>query len=248
MFILEHEDRHLACCARIYRILSLPWAKILPIDQRRCSDAAIAFVTGVLGINLSPLRLAVGDRQCDIRYPVRREVTALFSIRRCDPPAKALHRQYMTDGAYVDCYTTVVRGAITHARFVEAFYTTFLFKLERLILFLVLAKTSTDQDAQALAVGKLNAFAAWTVESRAENQLLLCDFQSRSRSWLMIAQEDWEGDVVTHLYFGSVVVPQLNRKTGTLGLGFVFKALLMFHKVYSRALLAAARFRIKNAS
>jgi len=172
----------------------------------------------------------------------------VFSIRRCDLPAQALHKRYEADGAYVDCYTTVVRGAISHAQFVQTFYTTLLFKLERLILLVLLAKGSTDEEARRLATGELNAFAAWTVESRAENQLLLCDFQSRTRSWLMIAQEDWEGDVVTHLYFGSVVVPDNNREKGARELGFVFRVLLLFHKLYSRALLFAARVRIKKAS
>jgi hypothetical protein len=172
----------------------------------------------------------------------------VISIRRCELPAHALYKRYQVEGAYVDCYTTVIRGAISHAQFVAAFYTTLLFKLERLILFALLAKLSTDDEAHRLATGELNAFAAWTVESRAENQLLLCDFKSSTRSWLMVALEDWDGDVVTRLYFGSVVIPGVNRKTGVRELSIAFKVLLPLHKLYSRALLAAARFRIKNAS
>ena len=169
----------------------------------------------------------------------------MFSIRRCELPVRALHEPYRAEGAYVDCYTTVVRGAISHAQFVEAFYTTLLFKLERLILLILFSKPSTDSDVHRLASGESTTFSAWTVESREENQLLLCDFKSHTRSWLMVAREDWDGDVVTRIYFGSVVVPGIRKETGERGLTFVFKALLPFHKLYSRALLAAARSRIK---
>jgi hypothetical protein len=40
------------------------------------------------------------------------------------------------------------------------------------------------------------------------------------------------------------VVPRVDKKTGHAKLGFTFKALLGFHKPYSRALLAAARSRL----
>jgi hypothetical protein len=171
----------------------------------------------------------------------------VFSIRRCELPAQALHTRYRTEGAYVDCYTTVVRGAISHAQFVAAFYKTWLFKLERLLLFVALGKGSTDEQVHRLVSGEANVFAAWTVEGRAENQLLMCDFKGQTRSWLMVVLEDWDGDVVTRLYFGSVVVPGVSKETGVRELSNTFKVLLPFHKLYSRALLAAARFRIKNA-
>jgi hypothetical protein len=170
----------------------------------------------------------------------------VFSIQRCGPPTNALHQRYVAEGAYVDCYTTVIRGDVAHAIFVEKFYTTVLFKLERLILFVLLAKRSTDEQARRLAIGETNVFSAWTVESRAENQLLMCDYLSRTRSWFMVALEDWEGDLVTRLYFGSVIVPTINKQTGKRDLGFAFKVLLPFHKIYSRALLGAATFHIKN--
>ena len=170
----------------------------------------------------------------------------LFSVQRCKPPAHALHLRYVAQGAYLDCYTTVVRGAVSLVQFVEAFYTTLLFKLERLILFLLL-KPSTDSDARRLAHGESNAFAAWTVEARTEDQLLMRDFLGRTRSWFMIALEDWDGDIVTRLYFGSVVVASVNKRTGKRELGLPALASLPIHKLYSRVLLGAARMRIKRA-
>jgi hypothetical protein len=170
------------------------------------------------------------------------------SIRRCELPVRALHKRYQSEGSYADCYTTVVRGAVSQSQFVEAFYTTPLFKLERLILLVLLGKVSTDEEARRLAAGQSDKFAAWTVEARAEDQLLMCDFMSSTRSCLMTEREERDGDVVTRLYFGSVVVRKADQETGKRKMGLSFKIMLPFHKVYSRGLLAAAKFRVKNAT
>ena len=50
-----------------------------------------------------------------------------------------------------------------------------------------------------LAQGRRETFAAWQVESRAPDQLLLCDFRGGTRSWLMVIARR-EG---TLLHFGS---------------------------------------------
>jgi hypothetical protein len=169
----------------------------------------------------------------------------VIHIRGCKSPLQALHHRYKDEGAYVDCYTTVVLGAISHPQFVEAFYTTWLFKLERWVLFLLLSKPSTDEQARQLANGDLNTFAAWSVEGRAENQLLMRDFQSKTRSWLMVAQEGGEGTAITRLYFGSVIIADIDKPSGKRKLSLAFKVLLPIHKLYARALLAAARYRLR---
>jgi len=105
------------------------------------------------------------------------------------------------------------------------------------------ARPSDDGEARALARGERTAFAAWSVEGRADNQLLMCDFQSRTRSWLMVEP----GVASTRLYFGSGIVPRIDPVTGEKRMGPGFRALLGFHKLYSRALLAAARARLKRS-
>jgi hypothetical protein len=154
------------------------------------------------------------------------------AIRPCKLPDAALLRRYTEAGAYTDCYGITVARDLDHARFVEAFYTTWLFKLERAILAVAVRKPSSDAEARALARGETETFAAWRVEARAIDQLLLCDYQGRTRSWLM--REGVDGG--TRLYFGSAVVP----RAGTRSMGGGFSALLGFHKLYSRALLRAA--------
>jgi len=163
----------------------------------------------------------------------------MAQVTRCELPDTALLRRYVDKGAYTDCFATDVAANMSLAAYVEAFYTSAAFKCERLVLTWVVAKPSSDADAQRLARGESEKFAAWTVEARAADQLLVCDYLSRTRSWLMVAPI--EGG--TRLYFGSAVVP-VGFGSGRARLGFPFNALLPFHKLYARILLGAARGRV----
>ena len=160
------------------------------------------------------------------------------AIRSCRQPVDSLLNRYVGADAYVDCYVAEVARPVACAEYVEAFYTTAVFKLERTILRTVLSRPSTDAEARQLARGERATFAAWTVEARSTDQLLLADIGGRTRSWLMVAPS---GAGSTLLYFGSAVVPVRDRKTGRASQGPVFSALLGFHKLYSRVLLFSAR-------
>lgn len=154
-------------------------------------------------------------------------------------PDNALLLTYQKNGDYTDCYTTDIPRVVSHADYVAAFYTTSLFKLERFILKWVASKPSSDSEARQLADREIDEFAAWYVEGRGENQLLLCDFRDRTRSWLMVST--LPGGTGTRLYFGSAVV-----RTSSMGSGF--SALLGFHKLYSRALLYSTKSRLQSQS
>lgn len=168
----------------------------------------------------------------------------MFSIEKCEVPSNTLLADYSVDGNYTDCYTTEVRGRVSFPEFIFAFYTTLLFRLERLILKLTVSKPSTDKEARQLSEGASETFAAWHVENRSKNEILMCDFRGRTRSWLMAAPVSAADGHRTRLYFGSVVVPVQNSKTGKPSLGFAYQALLRFHKVYSVLLLSSARLRL----
>jgi len=157
-------------------------------------------------------------------------------------PANALLVRYANSGGYADCFVADVPRAVSHTEYVEAFYTTWLFKLERLVLLLV-AKPSTDDHARQLARGESTTFAAWSVEARAPDQLLVCDYQGKTRSWLMIEPGFEKGAAKTRLYFGTGIVAVKN-KSGGRGLSLFFRALMPFHKLYARALLRAAHARL----
>jgi hypothetical protein len=155
-------------------------------------------------------------------------------VEACEPPQNALLRIYSSE--YIDCYATDIARQVTHADFVAAFYNTRLFKLERIVLTLI-GKPSTDADALELANERRETFAAWTVERRAIDQLLLCDFQGKTRSWLMVEPRG----TGTRLYFGSAVVKRAGNGIGEKKMSGGFRALLGFHRRYSRGLLGAAR-------
>jgi hypothetical protein len=164
--------------------------------------------------------------------------------RPCELPAAALLRRYSESGAYADCYAAEMPGAISRQMYVEAFYTTWLFKLERAILRWAVRRPSTDAQARQLAQGTLQSFAAWRVESQDAAQILLGDFSGRTKSWLMVAPAEGES---TRLYFGSAVVPVARALDGQRGIGWIFHALLGFHRLYSRLLLHAACARVRKA-
>ena len=183
------------------------------------------------------------------RNRVSGKLPAVSKVQPGPLPTNALLTKYAESGAYTDCFTTDIARRVSHEDFVEAFYTARLFKLERWLLGVLLSKPSTDLQAKQLAAGELNEFAAWTVEERAENELLLCAVDGRTRSWLMVSDAEVAGG--TRLYFGSALLSARNASVGKNGkpaLGFVFKALLGFHNLYSRALLRAAAARLEQTS
>ena len=158
-------------------------------------------------------------------------------IEKCTLPENALLQEYVRNGSYTDCYSITLDEEVLLANYVTAFYTTWLFKLERLILRWAIARPSSDAQAAQVAAGSINKFAAWTVEGRADGQLLMCDFQKRTRSWFMVAGR--------RLYFGSAVVPVRDPDTGEKSLGSTYSILLGFHRLYSRALLHCAKSRLQ---
>lgn len=158
-------------------------------------------------------------------------------------PPRALLGRYEGAGGYSDCLVATVSGHVTQAAYIEAFYTTALFKLERVVLAVLLGRPSTDRQARLLAAGELARFAAWTVEGREADQILLCDYQGASRSWLMSVPDAAAGTTTTTLYFGTALV----RREGARRLGIGFRALVPFHRLYARALLRAAVRRLGYA-
>ena len=154
-------------------------------------------------------------------------------------PGDALLARYAVadDGAslphYTDCFVTTVPIAADLATYVHAFYTTPLFRSERLVLRL-LGMHSSDADIEALLSGQQDHFAAWTLEDRTEDQLLMCDINKRTRSWFRVVSEG----TGSRLYFGSAVIADGD------GLKASYRALLKLHQFYSRHLLRAAARRL----
>jgi len=161
------------------------------------------------------------------------------------PPTSLLARLAQQRSAFADAYTLRLPRAVTLPEFVEAFYTTRLFKVERALLALF-GKPSSDAMARAVARGEAQRLAIWTVEDRAGDELLMHEDSGATRSWFKA--QVGEGGGHTTLWFGSAVVPRRRGAGGEARLGGLFQALLGFHRVYSRALLAAAARRLRDAA
>ena len=155
-------------------------------------------------------------------------------------PGEALLSRYRRPlderGHYTDCFSIVYPGQIDLGAFVTAFYTTPLFRCERLVLRLAGIR-SDDLDIAAMLSRERPGFAAWKVEDRSENQLLMTDLAGRTRSWFMTAPTLEHG---TRLYFGSAVIARQPQ-----GLPVSYRLFLGLHRLYSRLLLGAAVRRLR---
>lgn len=175
----------------------------------------------------------------------------MFSVEARPVPESALLSKYRPQSSekaepYTDCYSVKINGLVKLPDFVFAFYTTPVFKLERIILKAFAAKPSTDYQARQLADGSIDSFAAWNVERRTDDQLLMCDFRGHTRSWFMVVPKATDGDPETLLRFGSAVLPFKSRRTGKLEMGRGYKVLLGFHKLYSQVLLYSTKLRLEK--
>jgi len=147
-------------------------------------------------------------------------------------------QRYVGQGAtYTDCYYAHVPQSVDLPQFIAAFYTTWLFHLERFVLTVALRKPIRDADISALTSGASAHFAAWHVEGQSENQILLCDVAGRTRSWFSVQPLTSGG---TQLFFGSVVVASPDAP-----LSWPLRMILPLHRLYARALLGAAVRRLR---
>ena len=158
-------------------------------------------------------------------------------VREIALPEGALLQRYAGGDGFADSYAAGIDREVSFATYVEAFYSTGVFAPEKLLLSM-LGRRSSKEQLRAMARGEQDRFAAWTVEARAEAQVLLKDDTGRTRSWLHCEPRPGGG---TRLYFGSAVVARADPRTGERRMGGGFNALLGFHRAYSRALLGAAR-------
>ena len=172
----------------------------------------------------------------------------MSAVQPCEVPLNSLLRSYKERVGYADCYVAEVPGSVTQEAYIEAFYTSPLFKVERTILKYLASRPASDADAKQLAAGKATKFSAWRIEGQSPSELLLADFTGRTRSWLMAVQVPGPAAATsTRLYFGSAVVPRSSLPEQRPSMGWPFHALLAFHRLYSRLLLTAASRRVGSA-
>ncbi len=164
----------------------------------------------------------------------------LFShVDEAPLPEGGLLEEFVDRGEYTDCFVAKVSADVTFSEYVESFYTTRLFKLERHILKWLVSRPSTDEEAGQLARNEISHFAAWDEYRRCDNQLVMMDLRQQTCSWFMLAPQD-SGSL---LFFGSAVMRTRETTQGRT-MKWTYRCLLGFHRLYSRALLQAAAKRI----
>jgi len=168
----------------------------------------------------------------------------MAKIENIAVPKGSLLAEFGPPGAYRDCFIREVPGSVKLEQFVERFYCSAAFRPERIVLGLI-GKGASNADARAVARGEVESFAAWSVVERREaprsgsggedgpqgqpvaqhrSEILLQDFRGTTASWLAVQPHGQS----TKLLFGSWV--------GEPDRGIV-KALMPFHRWYSRVLL-----------
>jgi hypothetical protein len=158
--------------------------------------------------------------------------------RACAVPRDALLCAYVDRaGTYTDCFEVMLPGEAGLHDFIEAFYTTWLFRLERAVLSIALRRRVRDHEVTALANAQADSFAVWTVEGREPTQILLRDLSGGTRSYLAVAGK--QGGV-TRLLFGSAVV-------GRAGQDFPvwLRATMPLHRFYAKCLLRLAERKLR---
>ena len=173
-----------------------------------------------------------------------------FQAKPSDPPDRTLLDAYANgDGGFTDCYGVEIDGAVPLADYVTAFYTTPLFKLERWLLRVAAGFRATDRDAERMADGRQDHYSAWQVEGRTSDELLMCPAGGATRSWFMVVPLGRPDDGArTRLFFGSAIVPRTHGAKRSGVMTAAYRLLLVFHDLYSRALLSAARRRFLRAA
>ncbi len=161
----------------------------------------------------------------------------MFNVAPCPiPNTTFLEDLTHREGNYTDCFVTDISEGVSISEFISAFFGSPVLRLERRLLALISAK-STAADVAAVANGTGTKIALWTVDQRDDTQIILKAASGGIRTWMMVSRTSEE---TTRLYFGSALVPEASEN-GEIKLRFSTRALMGFHKLYSRIVLWSAR-------
>ncbi|MEM9173429.1 MAG: hypothetical protein AAGA84_12075 [Pseudomonadota bacterium] len=149
--------------------------------------------------------------------------------------------RYATGDNYTDCFSVRIEARVSLEQFLAAFYGSRLFALERRFLANALGHRSTQADIDALAEGSTDKFAAWQVEFRGDDNILLCDVSGRTRSWLKCQPDRRSATPATALMFGSAVLRREGHSFKARLSRALIRLTIPLHRLYARALLRAAK-------
>ena len=161
-------------------------------------------------------------------------------------PVDSLLARYADEPeGHTDCFVTTVRANVDLASYISAFYSSWVFRPERILLSVAPSFPGSAAALERLACGKSDRFLAWTVEQRRDHEILLAEFSGATRSWLRVVPQ---GEALTELNFGSAIVARRDADGSYRPPSFVFSLLSGFHEFYSRMLLSAASRRLQRST
>ena len=160
----------------------------------------------------------------------------MADVQKIEPPEGSFIAGVQAQAqVFADSFAVPCSGAPTLAQLLTAFYGSWVFWPER-VLMGVLWRGSTSKAAlEALAGGFGDRFGAWRVVQRSENEILLRDKRGATASWMAV--------VAGQVMFGSVLYTQ---DRDTVKKSVLWRALTAFHTLFSRMLLAAAARRLER--
>ncbi len=164
----------------------------------------------------------------------------MFKSRQSPLPEGSFLARYLDrEGAYTDCFRVDVPGGPDLPAYIETFFDSWVFRLERRVLTLAGKGPATRKTVEALAHQDAQRFAAWIVRERDDSQILMEVPRTPIRTWLRVLPSDEQPGHV-RLYFGSALVPPHRTDGAPARLGPLFRWTTGLHKLYSHILLDAA--------
>ncbi len=164
-------------------------------------------------------------------------------IRKTTLPAHAMLSRY-ADGtaSYTDCFAYDYAGPVDLENFLNAFFNSWVFRLERFILKAAARVTISDEDTANFAAARSDRMGLWTAQDRDESQVLTIVGQGPIHSWWMVEPKGER----TRLYFGSAIRP-MTAKDGSQRMNPAAKYGGLPHRIYARILLAVAARKLRAA-
>ncbi|QZD91391.1 hypothetical protein K3162_07340 [Qipengyuania xiapuensis] len=159
------------------------------------------------------------------------------------PPESLLARRRGPE-CYRDAFRASVTGEVSLGELITAFFSSRTFLTERMALHLI-GRGAGHAEIAALAAGRTQRFAAWEVEAREEEELLMHDFLDKTCCWLAVSSRGEDGALD-----GPLPVPETGRTYIWFGTavrefeGPIVSRLRGAHRWYARHLLEAAARRL----
>lgn len=155
-------------------------------------------------------------------------------------PPESLLARLRGPECYRDAFRASLPGEVSLGELVTAFFSSRVFLTERMALHLI-GRGAGQAEIAALAAGETQRFAAWEMEAREENQLLMHDFLDQTCCWLAVSTRGPDGALC-----GPLPVPEVGRTFIWFGTGVrevggpIMRHLQGAHRFYARQLLAGA--------